>query len=183
MHEGVDQASSALEAVVANFGALVRGVGWRQGLSGADIEEVMQEVRIRLWRNNPGSEQLAALGASYIYRVAVSAALDIVRSRRTQRVGLARPIDDPGLALADSAPDPHAAAEAQELAQTVVRAVDLLPASRRPVVRMYLAGYSREEIADFLGWSEGKTRNLLYRGLADLRNRLTEWGIGWEATE
>jgi RNA polymerase sigma-70 factor (ECF subfamily) len=48
---------------------------------------------------------------------------------------------------------------------------------------MYLAGYSREEIADFLGWSEAKTRNLLYRGLADLRNRLTEWGIGWEATE
>lgn len=183
MHEGVDQASAALEAVVANFGALVRGVGWRQGLSNADIEEVVQEVRIRLWRNNPSSEQLAALGASYIHRVAVSAALDIVRSRRTQRVGLARSTDDPGLMLADSAPDPHAAAEAQELAETVVRAVDLMPASRRPVVRMYLAGYSREEIADFLGWSEAKTRNLLYRGLADLRNRLTEWGIGWEATE
>lgn len=183
MNEAVNQASSALEAVVANFGALVRGVGWRQGLLDADIEEVVQEVRIRLWRNNPSSEQLTALGASYIYRVAVSAALDIVRSRRTQRVGLARSIDDPGLTLADSAPDPHAAAEAKELAETVVRAVDLMPASRRPVVRMYLAGYSRQEIADLLGWSEAKTRNLLYRGLADLRNRLTEWGIGWEATE
>jgi RNA polymerase sigma-70 factor (ECF subfamily) len=183
MNEPVDQASSALEAIVANFGALVRGVGWRRKLSDADIEEVVQEVRIRLWRNNPRSEQLAAVGASYIYRVAVSAALDIIRSRRTQRIGLARSIDDPGLMLADSARGPHAAAEAEELAETVVRAVDLMPASRRPVVRMYLAGYSREEIADFLGWSEAKTRNLLYRGLADLRNRLTEWGIGWEATE
>ena len=38
-----------------------------------------------------------------------------------------------------------------------------------------------QEIADLLGWSEAKTRNLLYRGLGDLRARLTEQGIGWEA--
>jgi hypothetical protein len=35
---------------------------------------------------------------------------------------------------------------------------------------MYLSGYDREEIADLLGWPEAKTSNLLYRGLADLRN-------------
>ena len=45
---------------------------------------------------------------------------------------------------------------------------------------MYLAGYPREEIAELMGWTEGKTRNLLYRGLADLRARLTELGIGWQ---
>jgi RNA polymerase sigma-70 factor (ECF subfamily) len=45
---------------------------------------------------------------------------------------------------------------------------------------MYLAGHPREEIAEVLGWSEAKTRNLLYRGLADLRARLTELGVGWE---
>jgi RNA polymerase sigma-70 factor (ECF subfamily) len=45
---------------------------------------------------------------------------------------------------------------------------------------MYLAGYPREEIAALMGWSEAKTRNLLYRGLADLRERLTELGIVWE---
>ncbi len=52
---------------------------------------------------------------------------------------------------------------------------------RRSVVRMYLTGYDREEIADLLGWTEPKTRNLLYRGLADLREILTEMGIGPEA--
>jgi RNA polymerase sigma-70 factor (ECF subfamily) len=45
---------------------------------------------------------------------------------------------------------------------------------------MHLAGYPRQEIADLLGWSEAKTRNLLYRGLDDLRSRLTARGIGWE---
>jgi hypothetical protein len=31
-----------------------------------------------------------------------------------------------------------------------------------------------------MGWTEPKTRNLLYRGLADLRERLTSMGIGPE---
>jgi hypothetical protein len=34
-----------------------------------------------------------------------------------------------------------------------------------------------------MGWTEGKTRNLLYRGLADLRERLQEMGIGWARAE
>jgi RNA polymerase sigma-70 factor (ECF subfamily) len=68
-----------------------------------------------------------------------------------------------------------------ELQQIVGQAVDELIPARRSVVRMYLAGYGREEIADLLGWTEPKTRNLLYRGLADLRERLTEMGIGPEA--
>jgi RNA polymerase sigma-70 factor (ECF subfamily) len=45
---------------------------------------------------------------------------------------------------------------------------------------MYLSGYSRDEIARRLGWSEAKTRNLLYRGLEDLRNELRRRGIGPE---
>jgi RNA polymerase sigma-70 factor (ECF subfamily) len=43
---------------------------------------------------------------------------------------------------------------------------------------MHLAGYERHEIAELLGWTEAKTRNLLYRGLADLRQVLDSWGIG-----
>jgi RNA polymerase sigma-70 factor (ECF subfamily) len=48
---------------------------------------------------------------------------------------------------------------------------------------MHLAGYPREEIARLMGWTEAKTRNLLYRGLADLRERLTAEGIGWDRAE
>ena len=78
---------------------------------------------------------------------------------------------------------PDAELEASELAERVARAIDTIPASRRPAVRMYLAGYPREEIASLMGWSEARTRNLLYRGLADLRDRLTELGITWDTTK
>ena len=46
---------------------------------------------------------------------------------------------------------------------------------------MYLAGYSGEEVAKVMGWSEPKARNLLYRGVADLRERLKDMGITGEA--
>ena len=38
------------------------------------------------------------------------------------------------------------------------------------------------EIAQLMGWSEAKTRNLIYRGLADLRERLASEGVGWDST-
>jgi RNA polymerase sigma factor (sigma-70 family) len=177
-----DPLSPALEAVVTRFAGMVRGVGWRHRLSDADVDEVMQQVRIRLWQARGDSEQISQSPASYIYRTAVSAALDLMRRRRAQRTDVTISLDEPDAAV-PSRRDPHHELEYSELSQQVARAIDEIPASRRPVVRMYLAGHPREEIAQLLGWSEAKTRNLLYRGLADLRARLTELGVGWEVSQ
>ena len=87
------------------------------------------------------------------------------------------------MVITEPAPDPHGALEGAEVAQQVARALDTIPASRRPVVKMYLTGHPREEIAELMGWTEGKTRNLLYRGLADLRERLQAMGVGWERAQ
>jgi RNA polymerase sigma-70 factor (ECF subfamily) len=181
MRSPPDQLSSALESVVVNFAGMVRRVAWRTRLSDADVDEVMQEVRIRLWRAHQGddgaSERIASAPASYVYRTAMSAALDLLRRRRARRADHTVALDDEVAATPDG---PDSVVEASELTAQVARAIDGIPASRRPVVRMYLAGYPREEIAALMGWSEPKTRNLLYRGLADLRERLTELGIAWE---
>ena len=183
MRSPPDQLSAALEAVVTDFAAMVRRVGWRHRLSDADVDEVMQEVRIRLWRAHQGderaSEQIARSPASYVYRTAVSAALDLLRRRRARRADRTVPLEDDEGNVPET-PSAARALEASELAARVAEAIETIPASRRPVVRMYLVGYPREEIAALMGWSEAKTRNLLYRGLADLRERLTEMGIAPE---
>ena len=183
MHSPQHQVSAALEAVIAHCAAMIRRVAWRHRLSDADVDEVMQEVRIRLWRAHEGgqgaSEQIAAAPASYIYRTATTAALDLLRRRRARRADQTVDIHEhEQFATADSGPEQTV--ETSELTEQVARAIETIPASRRPVVRMYLVGYPREEIARLLGWSEAKTRNLLYRGLADLRERLTAMGIAWE---
>ena len=172
--------SSALETALGRFSVLVKSVASRHRLRDADVDEVAQEVRIRLWRALPTSEKIATVGASYIYQTAVSAALDIMRRRRSRAADRTDTLDDVVEPLADrSSPDTDLAAG--ELADQVARAIDTIPDSRRAVVRMYLAGHPREEIAELLGWSEAKTRNLLYRGLADLRERLAAMGVGPDA--
>ena len=175
-----DEVSAALERTLAAYGTLVRRVGWQHRLSDADVDELLQDVRLRLWRARGEGEQIAAVGASYVYRTATSAALDLLRRRRTRQ---AESLDDvlPSAepAATAAASDPTAALAESELADAVTRVVDGIAPARRPVVRMYLAGYHREEIAELLGWTEAKTRNLLYRGLADVREGLLARGIGW----
>jgi RNA polymerase sigma factor (sigma-70 family) len=181
MHPGEDDVSAALEGALANFGTMVRRVGWRHRLSDADVDELVQDVRIRLWRARADGEQIRTVTSSYVYRTAVSAALDLLRRRRAHHAEPLEPDDEPG--EASRTPEPVGPAEElaeSELAEEIARAVDTIAPARRPVVRMHLAGYPREEIAAMLGWTEAKTRNLLYRGLADLRERLSARGIGWQ---
>ncbi len=173
----VDAVSPALEAVIGRFRTMVRSVGARHRLPEHDLDDIVQEVRIRLWRAFPGSEQIGRVGASYVYRTATSAALDLMRRRRAHGGDITDPADDRMAALPTETRGPHAELESSEAVDEIFRIVEGLIPPRRAVVRMYLNGYDREEIAHVLGWSEAKTRNLLYRGLSDLRERLRASGI------
>jgi len=170
-------ASRALEHVVNRFDAFIRRSARRHGLEGPDVDDVVQELRLRMWKSLGTAELIRRAKASYIYRAAISASIDIIRRRRTRRFEAAS-IDD---GVSERVTDPQSRADAaldeDELTNAVHRAIGLLAESRRAVVRMHLAGYERHEIAELLGWSEAKTRNLLYRGLADLREVLDSWGI------
>jgi RNA polymerase sigma factor (sigma-70 family) len=167
MPQGSDPLSQALESALTRFGAMVRHVGFRHRLAGADLDEMLQDVRIRIWRALETGEKISAVSPSYLYRTATTAALDLIRRRRPHRE---QSLDEtPVASLTLPAPD-----DTEEIA----RAVSFLGEGRRQVVRMYLAGYAREEIASLMGWTEARTRNLLYRGLADLRQRLQTHGIG-----
>jgi DNA-directed RNA polymerase specialized sigma24 family protein len=52
--------------------------------------------------------------------------------------------------------------------------VEGLIETRRQVVKLYLLNMSVDEISIYLKFSQDKTRNLLYRGLADLKRFLKE---------
>jgi RNA polymerase sigma-70 factor (ECF subfamily) len=153
--------SAALEALVARFGEAVRRIGWRHGLSGDEVDEVVQEMRIRLWRARGTGDEIASAPAAYVHRTALTAALGVLRRRRQHA-----PLDE------DTAASPVSAssrAEVSELARDVERALAVMAPDRQAAVRAHLSGYSRSEIARLMGWSDIKTKNLLARGLADLR--------------
>jgi len=179
MSDQPDTLSPALQTLVTRFAEMLRRVGARYRLSGSDLDELVQEVRIRLWRSRASGELIAIVGASYMYRTAVTAALTVIRRRRMRTSGSNETLMERHEMVADAGTGtPDTALVSSELAAEIERALETLAPARAPVVRLFLSGYSREEIADLFGWSEGKTRNLLYRGLADLRETLSERGIG-----
>ena len=171
-----DVRGSVLERVLQRFRDVALRAGSAHGLAGDELDEVMQETRIRLWRAASGLPKLESLSPAYVYRAASSAALDLLRRRRARHES--RLDDEPDAAAAlPSREATDAALLSSEAVRAIEAAIEELHANRRAVVRMYLKGYSREEIAALLGWSEAKTRNLLYRGLDDLRAALLARGI------
>jgi len=169
------QLSLLLDEIVRRFSGSIRATGARYRLPPSDIGEAEQEVRIRLWRVCGNPENITKLSASYLQRVVTTAILDLLRRRR--RAATHDPVED--LPLPAPGPGPDADAEAASLGIVVQAGVNSLGLSRRTVVKLHLEGFRRDEIEALLGWSEAKTRNLLYRGLSDLRGYLVARGIEW----
>jgi RNA polymerase sigma factor (sigma-70 family) len=188
-----DPSSHAIDAVLARFERYLRAASHRYRIDDADITELAQDVRIRIWRAQeagnadptlaatPERETIRTLPTSYVIKTIASAALDLVRRRRAHRARETVTVLEPSVerALAVEADGPSRV-EAGELAATVGRSLAGMLPTRRVVVQLHLAGHERAEIARLLGWTEAKVRNLTYRGLADLREALLQAGVSTE---
>jgi RNA polymerase sigma-70 factor (ECF subfamily) len=71
-------------------------------------------------------------------------------------------------------------AESREAIESVKSVLAKLPAEQRRAVGMYLQGMTSQNVADLMEWTEPKSRNLIYRGLKELRKSLREEGIDYE---
>jgi RNA polymerase sigma-70 factor (ECF subfamily) len=179
---GREQVDARLEALVRDYGQLLRQIirKFVPPGSGVDPDEIEQEVRIRLWRALERETDLRH-AASYIYRVAATATIDAIRRIRARREEqLPRPEDGQHEATPDSEGRfPDQTAIQHELMAAVRASLRELSTDRRRAVSLHLQGFTNLETAELLGWSEPKARNLIYRGLRDLRAALRRRGIDY----
>lgn len=136
----------------------------------ADAEDVLQTVFLRLARR--GDDSLADQAGGYLYRSAVNAALDVVRSR--QRAGWV-PLEPAAghSTLAADGPDPEREQASRELRANLRLALArLTPRSAEIFALRYFEGMPNREIADLLGISQGVVAVLLHRTRARLRKEL-----------
>ena len=186
---------SQLLEIEAKFNAILEKYGafLRQSIArvcpkdlGIQFDDIEQDARLRLWRAIEAEREINFHG-SYIYKIVVSVTINAIRrakARREEQLRLAEDGADEGAAevkpispAAGAENSPEAQAEREELLRKVEEAMARLPESRRRAVGLHLKGLTTDEIADLMGWSEPKARNLVYRGLKDLRGKLRSEGI------
>lgn len=139
---------------------------------GIDPEDLVQEIRIKLWKIFKSDKKIHNY-SSYIKRVINSIIIDQIRaSRRYEKIvdlEKRRNLQDHGIRNVPI-----------RTRKDVESAFNSLIESRRKVVRWSLFGLDINEISKILKIDETKTKNLLYRGLNDLKNILESKGINYE---
>jgi RNA polymerase sigma-70 factor, ECF subfamily len=143
----------------------------RDDLVQAAVIRVMQIVD----RSASDGEANRTLTSSYLYRVAHSALVDEIRRVRRRRES---DLDDDGVApVAITHQDPERIAASREIGRGIRDCLARMSRERRLAVTLYLQGHSVPEASRVLEWSAKRTENLVYRGLADLRECLRTKGL------
>jgi len=142
----------------------------------AQREDIVQAALLRVLKTLEGRESIAPLPSSYLWKAAYSATVDeIRRARRRPEVALDEvPVVE---SLADGGTDPFEDQAVRELGAAIRECLAGLGEPRRIVVGFHLMGHKVGEMVNLLGWDEKRLRNLLSRGLVDLRRCLAERGV------
>jgi RNA polymerase sigma factor (sigma-70 family) len=166
-----------MEDLVRQYGKLIAAMVRRVGRHAARPvrEDIQQRVLISLWKQLR-SDQTIEHPTTYIYRAAVRETVRVVRQEAARAQD---PLDGEALtALRAERGDPHVALDRKEKMARIRAAIQEIAPERRLAVRAHLSGFAVTEIMSRYGWSYQKARNLVARGMADLRRILQENGLG-----
>ncbi len=150
-----------------------------RGFSGADLDDLVQDVMLRVYRGL-GSFRLDASFDTWILQIMSNAAKNAARDRSTAKAratrtsldGLLERDDDTGPAMAEPAvPEdgPLEGALAAERKARLVAALDELPARVRQCLLFRYQGYKYREIADAQGVSIATVKKQVSQGHKRLR--------------
>jgi RNA polymerase sigma factor (sigma-70 family) len=166
-----------MEELLQRYGRLITAMVRRVSSQGSAHlrEDIQQRVLISLWKQLLRAQTIE-FPAAYIYRTTVREAVRVTR----QESGRAQePIEAGEDAGGLTSPhDPHVELDRKEKMGHIRAAVEAIAPDRRQAVWAHLSGFDVTEIMDRYGWTYQKARNLVSRGMADVRRILQEGGLG-----
>jgi RNA polymerase sigma-70 factor, ECF subfamily len=126
----------------------------------ADAEEAVQEAFLRAWRFRDSLTSVPSI-KPWLYRVVVNACYSKLRQEIPHRDRRAGESHLDGLSTSDA--DPALMAQQSDVAETVLAALQRLPASLRvPIVLRYYADLSERDIALAIGRRPGTVKSRLH---------------------
>jgi RNA polymerase sigma-70 factor (ECF subfamily) len=136
----------------------------------SDAEEVTQEVFLRAFRALDRFRAEAQM-STWLYRIAVNAALSERGRRRVERDRLAPAV------MADALPAPSAAETDPALRARLEAALAKMPSGYRAVLVLHdVEGLEHEEIAHILGCRVGTSKSQLHKARGKMRELLAAAG-------
>lgn len=171
---------SAVQDCLDRYGPLVSSLCRRMIADAAEVDDVVQEVFIELWKSAPRYDAALCTEPAFVAMVARRRSID-ARRRRSRRGATGElaselspeKLDELGRAAAHEAADPLTLAEARDDARAARGAFDQLRPEQQRVLRLSIyAGLSHQEIAASTGMPLGTVKTHARRGLERVRDLL-----------
>ena len=155
--------------LLERHGGIVRKVASAYSRTSADRHDLMQEIRLQLWRVYPQYSPARPF-STWMYRIALNVAISFLRgpgNPRRRSVSL----EQCGVDLID---DRAFAADSDERVTALRRVIELFDPLNRAVLLLYLDDRSYREIAEILGLSETNVATKLGRLKERIRRELSQ---------
>jgi RNA polymerase sigma-70 factor (ECF subfamily) len=169
--------TSAFEKVIERHQALVAGTAARMLGSNSDVEDIAQQVFIRVWKSARRYVPRAKF-TTWLLKITRNLVFnELRRAKRRAQVSLQREPGAEEIPLKDETnPAPDASLLEDELQRAIEEAIMQLPESQRMalVLRRY-EQLSYEEIAEVLDLSVPAVKSVLFRARTELRARLSKY--------
>jgi RNA polymerase sigma-70 factor (ECF subfamily) len=168
MGEGPRQLSQQLERIFDQHYALIYRTAYSLTGSGADAEDIVQTIFLRLL-NRDLPLDLGSAPERYLYRAAFNLSLNTIRDKKRQ-------VLTSDMKAFDTAYGPgEASSEDVTMDRALHDAIAVLhPAAAQIVILRYVHDYSLADIARMLGTTRGTVAVSLFRSRARLRKCLSE---------
>ena len=169
--------TGAFEELIEKHQSLVAGTVARMLGSNSDVEDITQQVFIRVWKS---ARRYVPRAKFTTWLLKITRNLVFNELRRSKRHALVPLQTDPGgeeFPLKDEKnPAPDASLLETELQQVIEDAIMQLPESQRMalILRRY-EQLSYEEIAEILDLSVPAVKSVLFRARTELRSRLSRY--------
>jgi RNA polymerase sigma-70 factor (ECF subfamily) len=170
-----DGDQAAFTKLVKKFRRRVYAMAYKMLLNHSDADEVTQETFVRVYNR---IEQLKSPQHfdSFVYRIAINYAIDLLRKKKGRIVAMPEEMDLPGsvqLAISEKITDPEQLLENKQLLEAILKAADELPPRQRITLVLHdIEGLSKEEVAKALSCPEATVRSNLHIARSKLKKKL-----------
>lgn len=169
-----ERAVDSFRAIVEEHSRMVFRLAYRMTGNVEDAEDVVQETFLKAHRSFGRFDARASV-ATWIYRIALNAAIDVLRRRK--KTGSPRPpgddAADPMEAVASESPLPDRVAFAGQVDRRVASALSRLSAREREAFTLrHLEGMPLGEIAEILQVRPNAVKQTVFRAVQKLRREL-----------